>query len=309
MAEEKISMDVLAQSQRETGDIIQGIIKNYKKDSQSRKTLEYYKERLRRLNSAWADFEITDNKIRCLENPPLDHDYFVSNYYTDIAALVEKYRQELESAMMQTPVHQQKDPTATKTTNPEAEYQHQELAAAKSTITMARTQAHNQPPPIQQQAMSSPTPTPSARASQITLSIRRQNVMISSLKRVITTDPTATNMKLKEKLWEQIQELHFSIWENCANPLEEGYDMDSYTDLEEMVIQNFKHTTVPAAQYRAECAQTNVLPLPKITIPKFDGDYLKWPAFADLFSQLVVNQNIPAVQKIWYLKANVTGEA
>ena len=118
MAEEKISMDVLAESQRETGDIIQGIIKNYKKDSQSKKTLEYYKERLRRLNSAWADFEITDNKIRCLENPPLDHNYFVSNYYTDIAALVEKYRQELESAMLQTPVNQQKGPTATKTTNP-----------------------------------------------------------------------------------------------------------------------------------------------------------------------------------------------
>ncbi|XP_073821396.1 uncharacterized protein [Musca autumnalis] len=71
-------------------------------------------------------------------------------------------------------------------------------------------------------------------------------------------DPTASNMKLKEKLWEQIQELHFSIWENSCNPQEEGYDMDSYTTLENMLVNN---------------------------------------------------QRIPTVQKMWYLKANLTGEA
>ncbi|XP_075164230.1 uncharacterized protein LOC142236821 [Haematobia irritans] len=49
--------------------------------------------------------------------------------------------------------------------------------------------------------------------------------------------------------------------------------------------------------------------LPKITIPKFDGDYGKWCQFYDLFLTMVHNTSIPAIQKMWYLKSHVVGEA
>lgn len=94
--------------------------------------------------------------------------------------------------------------------------------------------------------------------------------MMASLRRVLSVDPTATNMSLKEKLWEQIQELHFSIWENSSDPEGEGYDMESYTTLESMVVQNFK-TPPSSIKEGAAFAQTNVLPLPKITIPNSMG--------------------------------------
>lgn len=47
----------------------------------------------------------------------------------------------------------------------------------------------------------------------------------------------------------------------------------------------------------------------KVTIPQFDGNFLKWRQFYDLFSEMVGKQAIPAIQKMWYLKNNFSGEA
>jgi len=50
--------------------------------------------------------------------------------------------------------------------------------------------------------------------------------------------------------------------------------------------------------------------LPKITLPKFSGDYHDWTPFRDLFTSLIVSNNdISAVEKLHYLKGQVTGEA
>lgn len=49
--------------------------------------------------------------------------------------------------------------------------------------------------------------------------------------------------------------------------------------------------------------------LPKIELPKFDGNYLHWRQFYDLFKQLIHEQPIPPAQKLYFLRANVTGEA
>jgi len=50
--------------------------------------------------------------------------------------------------------------------------------------------------------------------------------------------------------------------------------------------------------------------LPKITLPKFLGDYHDWPPFRDLFRSLIVSNNdISPVKKLHYLKGQVTGKA
>lgn len=55
----------------------------------------------------------------------------------------------------------------------------------------------------------------------------------------------------------------------------------------------------------AQHAQQSVT-LPKITIPTFDGKYLDWPSFKDLFSDLIHNNGLlTAVQKLHYLKSSV----
>lgn len=50
--------------------------------------------------------------------------------------------------------------------------------------------------------------------------------------------------------------------------------------------------------------------LPKISLPKFSGEYNAWASFRDLFeSMIIANSDVPPVEKLHYLKNNVTGEA
>lgn len=50
--------------------------------------------------------------------------------------------------------------------------------------------------------------------------------------------------------------------------------------------------------------------LPKITIPKYSGDYDLWRSFHDLFDSLVhKNTKLTAVQKLYHLKSCLTGDA
>jgi hypothetical protein len=55
---------------------------------------------------------------------------------------------------------------------------------------------------------------------------------------------------------------------------------------------------------------SNARSLPKITLPRFSGDYQSWPPFRDLFLSMIDNNSdLSAVEKLHYLKSNVTGEA
>lgn len=51
-------------------------------------------------------------------------------------------------------------------------------------------------------------------------------------------------------------------------------------------------------------------PLPRMDLPKFSGDYLEWESFRDMFDTLIhQNTSLSNVQKLHYLKGNLTGEA
>lgn len=55
---------------------------------------------------------------------------------------------------------------------------------------------------------------------------------------------------------------------------------------------------------------SNNVRLPKLDIPKFRGEYEKWPEFRELFASLIHDKNnIPDVQKLHYLEMNLEGKA
>lgn len=69
------------------------------------------------------------------------------------------------------------------------------------------------------------------------------------------------------------------------------------------------HDTSFRSSYSSHNHNSNVK-LPKLEIPKFDGDCTNWPEFRDLFSSLIHEKNsVPNVQKMQYLKMNLTGSA
>jgi len=51
------------------------------------------------------------------------------------------------------------------------------------------------------------------------------------------------------------------------------------------------------------------LALPSISIPEFNGEYLDWPRFHDLFLELVHNKPYSASQKLHILQSSLRGVA
>lgn len=63
-------------------------------------------------------------------------------------------------------------------------------------------------------------------------------------------------------------------------------------------------------QQQGTVTQTGHLRLPRIPLPTFNGDYSAWVSFRDQFQSIIDNQpDLPAVQKLFYLKASLEGEA
>ena len=80
---------------------------------------------------------------------------------------------------------------------------------------------------------------------------------------------------------------------------------DAFIELQ----QHVPPPTPRAPEGAAKVQNSNAVQLPKIKIPSFDGEYLKWTSFRDLYVQVVHTQAISNTQKMFYLSTNLTGEA
>ncbi|XP_066596618.1 uncharacterized protein [Prorops nasuta] len=68
--------------------------------------------------------------------------------------------------------------------------------------------------------------------------------------------------------------------------------------------------TKPNVGQLEENGCSSSIKLPRIELPKFNGDYTAWASFFDTFKSLVHdNMSIPPIQKFHYLKSCLTGEA
>ncbi|KAL7726097.1 hypothetical protein ACLKA6_010144 [Drosophila palustris] len=132
---------------------------------------------------------------------------------------------------------------------------------------------------------------------KVTALCRRQKAMIASLYRTLQQPMEHTAVELIRNLWTQIQDVHFRLYEEVEIPEENGYDIKEYLKAERDVQGAL------AAKSPSEC--TNDRNLPRITIPKFDGDILKWTQFLDMFVSMVHETNMPTIRKMWYLKTSV----
>lgn len=69
-------------------------------------------------------------------------------------------------------------------------------------------------------------------------------------------------------------------------------------------------TPQPPSVIHTPVVHTQESLLPKISLPKYDGDYDKWQSFHDLYVSLVHNNDkLTPVKKLYYLKSCLTGDA
>lgn len=124
--------------------------------------------------------------------------------------------------------------------------------------------------------------------------------------------------------WEQLYELLLSEGKESTFPYEEKYlsKIKSYASDCHAVVERFMNP-VPSATSNTSTQvgqnETSVLDsslssfnrskLPKIQIPTFNGDILRWPQFRDLFVSLIHNEvGIGSVEKFQHLIARLAGE-
>ncbi|KAI8441259.1 hypothetical protein MSG28_014900 [Choristoneura fumiferana] len=143
----------------------------------------------------------------------------------------------------------------------------------------------------------------------------------------LTTSYLETRLEDLERLWQQFTIDHQEILKSYdANSLQKTKYMseDTYDSTGELYMEykcELKEklnnlTSVPSfinpivSNSASSGLKSNQVKLPRITIPTFSGKYTEWMSFRELFVSLIHNnKEIDNVQKLHYLKANLTGEA
>lgn len=129
-----------------------------------------------------------------------------------------------------------------------------------------------------------------------------------------------TRLKTLDTNWERFHDDHDKLVGALTEELNKHtyFTTDLYSTCEEAYCQSRANImslrdTLPTNSNASGGSKPNsgvCRALPKISLPKFSGEYQDWPSFRDLFTSMVIfNKDISAVEKLQYLKSQVTGDA
>jgi len=106
-----------------------------------------------------------------------------------------------------------------------------------------------------------------------------------------------------------------ALWDLTDQDSIEEYTLKTFYEIEQSVkramIQLQEHMPKDANHQPNQSISSSTetsLKLPKISIPKFNGDYLQWDSFKDLYTELVHNAPISDSQRMHYLTQALTDE-
>lgn len=141
----------------------------------------------------------------------------------------------------------------------------------------------------------------------------------------INKDFIESKLELLEQLWLEFRQGHKDLMRTIepntlkSSPYlkDEIYDKteDEYTEYKcelKSKLSKFvsSHSDQSTSGRETITMRSNLLKLPKITIPNFSGKYHEWTTFRDLFTSMIHNnESLDSVQKLQYLKSYLTGEA
>ncbi|XP_029171330.1 uncharacterized protein LOC114940747 [Nylanderia fulva] len=125
-----------------------------------------------------------------------------------------------------------------------------------------------------------------------------------------------TRLELLESYWTRFLDAHDAIlsFEKIDSSDYMRQDVYAVTEYNYVAtksrITSFMPTTRSADGQSAASSVLRQIQLPKISLPRFDGDQLAWEGFRDLFKSLVHDvEGLTPSQKLQYLKASLSGDA
>ena len=161
--------------------------------------------------------------------------------------------------------------------------------------------------------------------------IRMIERTIDNVKKMGQANFTASNLRNRQTLmkerWERCQQLHSSLLNAVSEDEREMlpyFKNDEFQQAEDTFLEAMEFfdeqligLVKPESNFNpnshssvASESSSVAIPLPRIQLPKFSGQYTEWANFRDLFTSLVAsNETLSDVQRLHYLKSSVTGEA
>lgn len=90
---------------------------------------------------------------------------------------------------------------------------------------------------------------------------------------------------------------------------DDGYGGTHQSELSE-IHDKYDNVIIKIEELKATTTKKRSVKLPQLNIPHFEGNYLAWKSFHDLFEQAVYkDKSISSVEKLQLLKTVVKGEA
>ena len=287
---------------------IEQMASNFKKDSASRKTLDYLNKRLQSLETLFNAF--TENHSQLMKAEDFGtSDYATSKFFERVETGVERLRDRL-SADKQSLIN-----TEIEDEQPSTDSQHENDNRAVTQKTKKEFDFTF----VDQEYDEQNDDAKSEEIKQLVLKIHSMLTilvhLIEDIQIKLLEQQSKQYLQLKintiQHYWNKIEELNALVWSIIPTSAESfGYTIQKYYESEELV----HNTLIEMSQKIDEFSETTTrttsnIQLPKITLPVFDGDYLKWNQFQDIFTQLIHDSKISNSEKMFYLSSNVTGEA
>ncbi|XP_055840984.1 uncharacterized protein LOC129908495 [Episyrphus balteatus] len=302
---EEMQVFTIVARQKAITEEVQRLKTNISKDGSDRKTAEYKTKKLRALEELWVEFATNHEKIKAYVKA--DTPYVQANTYEKVKNAYMELKRTIESIE---PSDAKSDPVKT--------------VVEQATKTSTPVDSEIDPPKKSNGSNKNPT----ERQEEFSRIIRRHNTSAQSLQRLLDSIQTtqeewsttfcSVKISLLQKYWAKLEETHLLVHEFVNDPKRAGYKLEDFYKFEDDVQQCLISLTARLEQSSALPSSPNIpvvsehkptLKLPKITLPKFDGNYIKWKQFCDLFTELVYKQDIANCQKLFYLKTTLTGEA
>ncbi|XP_011858796.1 PREDICTED: uncharacterized protein LOC105556325, partial [Vollenhovia emeryi] len=177
------------------------------------------------------------------------------------------------------------------------------------------------------------TASPARLAPELALKARTQMGRITLLKELIDALPVVpaeTSLEEVSQFQQQVEETHKAFLKEhaylevswpAAFINDEYFSGNAHLDESRCYLQArriigvLRHalTAQPAQPQTSSSAGETRQPhsrLPDISLPKFTGEYTEWPAFRNLFTSLILqNEQLTNVEKLHYLRSSVEGAA
>lgn len=280
-------LEELSDLQDATGKEILDLVRNYGKDGQTRKTVDKLLQKKERLENLWDYFDTNDTQIRDKYSDKPHHEYFTKDFYEKIKGAYENMKADIISRLSSLPVldanqTMEKPPAATPSGSSV-----KPAAAATEADKMKMTRALT------------------TRDRYKMLSRHFQSSLDNCSTELKNTYPHMFEIKVKN-LVDNFEQLKL-VFQRVDGDLEEE-DVNIYFHLQKQL--EIRLTGLPTKGTTSDHQMAIAsLKLPKIELPKFDGCYLKWRQFYDLFKPMILEQPISPAQKLYFLRTNLTGEA